>query len=291
MKNFLLAVSFSTVTAVAWADQVAAVELPEPADSTLTQPASGSTKEAPAFEVSADVVESAKPKTSVYAGLTSYQEAYKEFEAGNKLMQEVAPMNGVVLGVVKELQSGGVVRAELTAALGEAKYTGSYWGGQYGDLVITGLSRRMVSVLGEYSHAVPQGYGVVACVGLGYRHLMDHLEEGPGGYTRANNRLFVTAGLAREFKLNDKWALTPRAVYKHILYSAQYSALRGGVTVEQQGRGAEYALDLTYRAGSRVLTVSPFVRAWNVKASNVVSGLYEPKNTTSEVGLTLSVSF
>lgn len=257
---------------------------------------------------SAEPIESAKPvvvppapvslklskpdSAKIYAGLTSYRETYQEFEAGDKLMQEVATMKGAFIGVTKELQNNAAVRAELTLARGDSEYTGAYWGGQYGDLVINDLSRRMVGLYGEYSQTSPMWNGVTASAGLGYRQLTDHLEEGgPGGYKRVNDRIYATVGLKRDFKLDDKWTLTPRVQYKQIVYSEQYSDLMGGITVEQKGHGAEYAMDLAYRAGDCNLTVSPFVRTWNVKASNVVNGMYEPKNDTREVGLSLSVAF
>lgn len=258
---------------------------------------------------SAEAIESAKPvvvppapvrlsleksdTTKIYGGLTTYRERYQEFdENGDKLMQEAGTMKGAFIGVNKALQGNASVRAELTYAQGDSTYTGAYWGGQYGDLVVNDLSRKMVNLYGEYSQTSPMWNGVTASAGLGYRRLTDHLEEaGPGGYKRVNDRIYATVGLKRDFKLDDKWTLTPRAQFKQIIYSEQYSALMGGVTVEQKGRGAEYGIDLTYRDGKCDVTLSPFIRTWNVKPSNVVNGVYEPKNDTREVGVSLSMAF
>lgn len=302
MKKFVLAFA-----AIAAAVSAHAAQPKTAAVGAVTQHTSTSAVAATA--PSAEPIESAKPvavppapmslkldkadTTKVYVGLTAYHETYQEFaDNGDKLMQEVGTLKGAFIGVTKELQNHAAVRAELTLARGDSKYTGAYWGGQYGDLVIDDLSRSMIGVYGEYSQTSPKWNGVTATAGLGYRHLTDHLDEaGPAGYRRVNGRIYAAFGLKRDFKLDDKWTLTPRAQYKHILYSEQYSNLQGGISVEQKGRGAEYAMDIAYRDGKCNLTLSPFVRTWNVKASNVVNRLYEPKNDTREVGVSLSVAF
>ncbi len=227
-------------------------------------------------------------------GVVSYREQYEEFTDTGKLMQEVAVMNGL-RGSMSRKVSGtdGTVTLAEEIAFGKSVYTGSYWGGQYGDLTVSGIRRVMFDINLSYKHAAPAWNGVTADVGLGYRRLVDQLQDaGPGGYPRLNERFYLAFGLEKPFQAHD-WTITPSAKYKHSLRSRQWSGLGEGVTVKQPtGHGAELAVSFVREGFGSTVTITPFYRTWVMKDSEISpSMLYEPRNKTTESGVSLTVQF
>lgn len=229
-------------------------------------------------------------------GLTTHQETYEEFNPdGSKLMQEKGQMTGIKGSVTRAIEgTGGKVVVTGEYAVGDSKYTGSYWGGSYGDLVVGGIGRSLFEVTGVYKHTAPEWNGVTAGAGLGYRRLQDNLQDaGPGGYERINERFYLTLSLEKAVALTDAWTVTPVVQYKHLLSSKQDSDLYGGISVDQKkGYGAELAVAFAHK-GEKVNTIiTPYYRMWKIKDSEVHgSGLYEPRNDTKEVGVALTFQF
>lgn len=228
-------------------------------------------------------------------GLTTHREVYKEFAGGGKLMQEEAWMTGVKGGVTRDFADiGGKVVLTGEFALGRANYTGSYMGGNYGDLHMGGLNRSLIEVTGMYKQSAPLWNGLTAGAGLGYRRLVDNLQDGgPGGYKRTNDRLYLILGLEQAFQTKN-WTITPGVQYKHILKSKQTSDLLGGVTVDQnRGYGAEATIAFAHKGEKFNTVITPYYRLWNVKDSTVDArtNLYEPRNKTKEYGVALTVQF
>ncbi|WP_198363784.1 hypothetical protein [Burkholderia ubonensis] len=228
-------------------------------------------------------------------GLTTHREVYKEYVASGKLMQEEAWMTGVKGGVTRELADiGGKVVLTGEFAMGRADYTGSYQGGNYGELHLGGLNRNLIEVTGMYKQSAPKWNGLTVGAGLGYRRLVDNLQDGgPGGYKRTNERLYLILGLEQAFQFKT-WSITPGVQYKHILKSKQTSDLYGGVTVDQhRGYGAEVSIAFSHKSEKYNTVITPYYRQWNVKDSTVDArtNLYEPRNRTKELGIALTVQF
>lgn len=228
-------------------------------------------------------------------GVTAHRESYREFDSKGKLMQEIAQMTGIKGSLTRTLgDTGGQVVLTGEYAAGRADYTGSYIGGQYGDLAITGLRRSLFEATGTYKQTSPMWRGVTAGVGLGYRQLVDNLQDaGPGGYKRTNDRVYLSLGVERTIELN-RWTVTPGVQYKHLLASRQTSDLQGGVTVNQHdGYGAEASVAVHYKGDGYKSVITPFVRIWDIQDSAIDgrTGLYEPRNKTKEVGLSVAVQF
>lgn len=242
-------------------------------------------------QVTAAAPEAKSPYT-FELGLTNYFESYDEFYAGSKLMSEDAPMVGIRGSVARGISAtGGKVVLSGEFAQGKANYTGSYMGGSYGDLSISNLRREMFDITGVYKHA-PSWNQIVFSGGLGYRSLTDRLDDaGAGGYKRVNTRLYGIMGAEREFKTAD-WTITPSVQYKHSLVSSQFSDFFGGIDTDQKtGYGAELAVSFVQRDAAYPLVIKPFVRTWELADSEIVQGMLEPKNSTREVGITVSLQF
>ncbi|WP_157643979.1 hypothetical protein [Burkholderia ubonensis] len=243
-----------------------------------------------------DIVEPVAVKSpyTFELGLTTHREVYKEYgQDGAKLMQEEAWMTGVKGGVTREFADiGGKLVLTGEFAMGKSDYTGSYMGGNYGELHINNLTRSLFEVTGMYKQTAPLWKGLTAGAGLGYRRLVDNLQEGSGGYKRTNDRLYLILGLEQEFQMKQ-WTITPGVQYKHILMSKQKSDLLGGVTVRQNdGYGAEASIAFAHKGDKFNTVVTPYYRIWDIKDSNVHStGLYEPRNKTKEFGVSLTFQF
>lgn len=253
---------------------------------------------AAALSSGAAMAQSAKPANpqggSAYSyelSMTNHRETYEEFSAvdGSKVMRQTAPMIGLKATVARKLGDDGKVKATAQYSWGNSTYTGSYLGGSYGEVVAAGMDRQLFETTAVYTHAAPawNGFGVKG--GLGYRRLVDHLEDaGPGGYKRTNDRIYAIVGVEQAFQ-TARWTITPAAEYKHSLWSRQESDLLGGITHRQHGNGGELSVAFAQKAaGPWSVTIRPFYRVWNMDHSNVSQGFYEPKNKTSEFGVDLS---
>lgn len=238
------------------------------------------------------------PEASPYTyelGVTTHREIYSEYLGdGSKLMQEEAWMTGVKGSVTRDFKDIGgklVLTGEL--ALGRANYTGSYMGGNYGDVQVSNINRNLVTVTGMYKHSAPLWNGLGVGAGLGYRRLVDNLQEaGSGGYKRTNDRLYLILGVEQAIQFKT-WTVTPALQYKHILVSKQTSDVMGGITVSQhRGYGAEASVAFARKGDKYNTIITPYYRMWDIKDSSVDStGAYEPRNKTKEVGVSLTVQF
>jgi hypothetical protein len=227
-------------------------------------------------------------------GLTSHHETYREYGAdGSRLMQEEAWFTGVKAGVTRTIgDTGGSVVLTGEYSLGKSDYTGSYLGGSYGDLSIHNLNRSLLEVTAMYKQTAPLWNGLTAGLGVGYRRLVDNLDEAPGGYKRTTDRVYLTVALEQSIKLKS-WTITPGVQYDYIVAGKAKSDLLGGVSVDQNnGWGAKGSIAIAHkdRFGT---TIEPYFRYWDVKASNVdaATGLYEPRNKTTEAGVNLTFHF
>lgn len=227
-------------------------------------------------------------------GVSTHRELYEEFADGEKLMQEEAIMTTIRAGVSRAVgDTGGKVVLSGQFGFGKGDYTGSYMDGNYGDLHVPGLKRSLVDISATYKQTAEAWNGLTAGAGIGYRRLVDNLQDGgPGGYKRINERTYLTASLERAFEF-DAWTVTPGIQYKHIVSSKQKSDLFGGISVDQNnGHGAEASIAFIRKSEGYRIAITPFFRVWDMKDSDVhPSGLYEPRNKTKEAGIAVTYQF
>lgn len=230
-------------------------------------------------------------------GATTYRETYTEHIGGSKVMQEQATMLGVQGSVARAFAHGGKAVLSGSFASGESDYTGSYQAGSYGDVRIGDLDRYAITAELEYKLGSRDWNDIVFGAGVGYRRLVDRLDQaGPSGYKRENDRVFLSFSMERQFAAGD-WTFTPKAKYKHVVWGAQHADLYGGITMKQdKGYGTELALAISHKNAWHGLTVTPYLRTWDIKESKSVrvtpsAVAYEPRNKTKEIGVTLSMSF
>lgn len=249
-----------------------------------------------------------KPRFQFELGLSTHQESYEEFQSdGSRFMREDATMLGLKAGFRLGVgqQQHGAFKVEAEYAYGESSYTGAYQGEEYGSLRSDGQSRELLEVTALYQQHMPVPENWLnrfsVTMGLGMRELVDNLQEsGDGGYKRTNTRIYALAGLAYDFSVVG-WTLTPALTYKLSLFSQNVSELplQGGgtydLTHEQQGHGSEISVTLAQDRPRKAIVIRPFWRVWKMDDSNVVcvgaDCFIEPRNTTNEVGLDVSMRF
>lgn len=156
-------------------------------------------------------------------------------------------------------------------------------------------------------------------IGFGYRYLFDGEEgaistSGARDYDRKSNYLYSPIGMETMLRLKRGWSLGASGEYDLFLHGWQYSEIGDFlVTIyplvglpdfvakndQEGGWGARGSIRLTKNAGRVAFTTEPYLRRWSVKDSdafqiqvlNLVGGLREPANTTTEWGLKLGIRF
>lgn len=223
--------------------------------------------------------------------LSQYSERYEEHFRGSKLMQEKANMTEIGWASSKPLTQESRLTFEGNLAVGKARYTGSYMGGDYGDLTMSGLKRQKIEAKIIYTSAPSNWSGVELDAGIGYRMLRDKMSKIDGGYDRVNTLVYGQVGVARTMQF-EQWDIRPSAHYKHLLHGNQYSDLYGGIDHRQKsGNGMELAISFVRKAaGQPMFEIKPFLRTWNIGRSNgseVRPGvsMFEPENKTREAGI------
>lgn len=238
---------------------------------------------APAFAVEANYS----------VGLERYTELYEEFiPSEGKVMQEDADMRGIVAGFGLTFASGNQLAISARYAKGDSDYTGSYMGGSYGDIFLSNITRTSYEVGAAFKSTFAALGDTTLSAGLGLRNLEDELDQYVGGYRRENRLIYATIGAERKFDLGSGWALTPKAQFKYLIVGEQRSEVEETITTTQtSGNGFDLALDVTHKFESVALTVTPYVRTWDIKKSQVFMSYYEPANQTKEAGFAVSARF
>lgn len=231
--------------------------------------------------------------TNYTVGLERYTEVYEEFiPSEGKVMQEDADMRGIVAGFGLTFESGNQLAISARYAKGDSDYTGSYMGGSYGDVFLPNIDRTSYEVAAAFKSTFAALGDATLSAGLGLRNLEDELDKYAGGYRRENRLVYATVGAERKFELSSGWSLTPKAQFKRLLVGTQRSEVAGTITnTQSHGKGFDLALDVTRQFDAIAVTVTPYLRTWDIKQSEVFMGYYEPENQTKEAGFAISARF
>ncbi len=136
--------------------------------------------------------------------------------------------------------------------------------------------------------------------GFGYRFLFDSMggkvsSLGDYGYHRRSNYLYTPMGLEGMVRLGSNWKLGAAGEYDFFWRGWQYSALYGGLktirNTQKSGRGVKASLTIIRNLGRTDLEMEPFFRYWSIENSDIVRGIFEPANRSTELGARLGVRF
>ncbi|MBU1341327.1 MAG: autotransporter domain-containing protein [Proteobacteria bacterium] len=144
-------------------------------------------------------------------------------------------------------------------------------------------------------------------IGLGYRFLEDDSSNeltttNNIGYLRESKYWYSPIGVSIEFKLGNGWTIIPEAEYdffwsgeqkSYLGYLAGYEDI---VNEQEEGYGYRFSLAFEKKTDMRSYGFGIFYRYWNIDDSDITidrwgRGWIEPKNDTSEFGLSVTIIF
>ena len=148
---------------------------------------------------------------------------------------------------------------------------------------------------------------IVPYIGGGYRYLSDDTSERSSnwdinGYERESFYFYSPAGVELSATTKNGWIVTANAEYDHLWRGIQKNKMSANpgyynMTMNQnKGAGARVSLNLRKQFKAIDLGLEPFIRYWCIQRSDTKTdpagrGWAEKKNTTSELGIKLTVGF
>lgn len=235
-------------------------------------------------------------------GAEIYHEDYKStLKSGRTFMKEKATMYGIN-GTIGAIRGQHGLKLTGRYAQGKSDHTGSL-SGVFGTLKGDGLDRRSFEIRGIYEYTMPfPDFDLVPSVGLGYRYLLNRLDQMPLGDERKDGYIFLPLGLEATFRPSDKLRITPKFGYNYLIEGKQetYYQVENAPSKKKQksGNGFEISAAFAYTLeNNSVVRITPFYRYWDIDHSETVRKplsnalIYDPKNKTDEFGINVTYAF
>lgn len=234
-------------------------------------------------------------------GLEGYRYNYEETVKDQFLMSDKGPMYGIYYGFGYQPECMDLRFAvEGRNAWSRSIHYTSARTGSYDNANYKVLELRLLAF---YPWHLDGGWTLEGYSGIAGRSLINddygtRTNTGAIGYYRSSNYVYLPVGL-RVIKEIDDMQLVTHLEYDWFMRGRQYSGVDGGVTNNQnEGYGFRMGLDLYIPACNQSFDymVGAFLRYWDIEDSEEVQGIfrrgwYEPKNTTTEVGIRVGLVF
>ncbi len=259
----------------------------------------------------------AKSPVDISLGIERYQETYREYENGQRFMQQQGYLNGINGAINYHVTDNHAVRLEGRYARGKIDYTGGEnpseekpQGSPYGSVQQKGAPRRAYDIRSLYSYekSITPTLSIVGEAGLGYRTLKDLSSRiDSSDYDRKNKTAYAQIGIGTIINLSDRFEFAPKISYQHGIYGRQYSYFDDGtITLKQHNaRGLEVELPINQTINQQnKISYVPYYRGLSVPISdsfqrierdengnNALATYTEPKNQTHEIGFKLQYVF
>jgi hypothetical protein len=246
------------------------------------------------------------------AGVEVFDYSYRERFEGETIVYDDGLFGGFHLNYVETIGGGLFLRGKLSAAAGSVDYRSPDPGG---DERIENVGQSVAQLEFHIGIDLPVGGGATLSpfTGLAGRALVDESggkvsTGGLNGYDREIGYAYVPIGLGARVPVGTG----------AILLIAQYNLVVNG-TAESKfseldpelpdlkldldgGRGFEASVAYQMAVGKHALSFGPFVRHWKLDRSETFTvtnpddpsefiEIFEPRNSTTEVGLRLSFAF
>ena len=185
------------------------------------------------------------------------------------------------------------VRGDLSFATGKADYSSPASGTKNGNTDWNCELRGLVGKDFDNKTYVLSPYS-----GLGYRYLFNDLRgatsTGAIGYRRESSYSYLPFGVTHRLRLESVARLSTTLEYDYFLDGRQksYTSDLNGLfqdVVNKQHAGYGIRGSMYYEKNS--WSLGPWFRYWNINQSDLVLSIFEPKGTTSEVGLRMGYKF
>jgi hypothetical protein len=142
--------------------------------------------------------------------------------------------------------------------------------------------------------------------GIGYRYLNDDSSEFVGGYERESNYVYSPLGIAFATNLGNNWSIVETLEYdlfwrgKQESHLSDASSMLPDITNKQHdGYGYRGSITAEKKFERIIFQAGAFFRKWSINESDIeirdIDGtpiaFWEPKNNTTEYGITLGARF
>lgn len=230
-------------------------------------------------------------------GLESFSYLYRE----PNLMKLDGNFYGINGSYSYYLERDYFLRAEIRLVRGNIKYFSYETGRSTKNIPNTLLEPRIL-----YNKSLRYSFlDISPFVGVGFRYKEDDSSgkvttTGHTGYLRRSYYYYVPIGLSMNYKLQKDWSLDIVGEYDIFLKGTQKSYLGDNTATNKQSEGyglrSEILLNKTF--DKYILSIGPYINYWKIQSSSTyivnadpVQYVYEPKNTTREIGIKIKFTF
>lgn len=223
---------------------------------------------------------------------------------------DVMKEKGLMYGVAGSYtyNKGFVLKAEGLFSYGKVDYTspGS------GDLNSIDDYLFEMRALGGYELKISDTFNITPFLGFGYRYLRDDTAgrvttTGARGYLRESNYYYSPIGVEFLFITDKEWSIDTILEYDYFWQGKQKSHLSNAISnlndvenTQNSGYGLRASIAFKKKSPGIEYIFEPFIKYWNIDRSDLssvtYSGVlvgygYEPKNTSTEIGILFAVGF
>ena len=246
------------------------------------------------------------------AGVEVFDYGYRERMEGETIVYDDGIFGGFHLNYVETIGSGLFLRGKLSAAAGSVDYRSP---DPAGDERIDNVDQSVSQLELHVGIDVPLGRGATLSpfIGIGSRALIDESggevsSGGLNGYDREVGYAYVPIGAGARIPAG-KDAIVLSAQYNFVLNGTAESKLSDldpavpDLKLDLDGgHGFEASAAYQMAIGKHALSIGPFVRHWKIGRSDTfiltnpddpteAIEFFEPRNSTTELGLRLSFAF
>ena len=225
-----------------------------------------------------------------------------------KLMQESGTMYSLNCSLTERFNSDIFMREEIRYSYGLLNYDGSTWSGT--PLTITDIPDYLIELRWIFGNDIPS-FGssfFTPYLGFGYRFLSDNSQlRGSGGYKREANYRYNPLGVEFTAPINKASSWGAVFEYDAFMWGRQMSYLsdadptyHDSLNLQKSGSGYRVSLNYSFRPDMIEFEIRLFEIFWDIAQSEPadltkngvnIGYVYEPKNISTEIGLSLCMKY
>ncbi len=171
---------------------------------------------------------------------------------------------------------------------------------------MSGMQDKIFEIRGLVGGDMERGKGrITPYTGLGYRYLVNksaymYTSLNKVGYDREQDYFYWPVGLLYAYPLAQGWQLSTQLEYDLLLRgdnTTKLGTIPGYHDLkfrQTSGYGGQLAVTIKKTWPDKLISgiaLSPYVKYWDIEASNVNQGYYEPSNSTTEFGIQLALTY
>ncbi|MFH0888174.1 MAG: hypothetical protein V1871_03085 [Planctomycetota bacterium] len=220
------------------------------------------------------------------------------------LMEEKGTMSGLFFSFASYDKL--MLKLEGKYSSGSVDYTGAYLDGtpvSVDNIKDYGYESRIL-VGGKKSPIRETTTALYIYTGFGYRYLNDDMSKFLGGYERESNYYYMPIGIEIIPAVKNDWSVGATLEYDVFRQGKQISHLSDldpglNDVTNAQKHGYGYRASIKLQSPDQKTVIALFTKYWNIKKSEnktiYYDGdayvLYEPKNNSNEIGITVGWKF